>query len=80
MTGINEWVTVTTFWLRKIHAKLKIGKMGVIFVHEINFFFEIFLVGLSELHLMAVTVRWLKMIVYIFKENSWFAQSGGLKI
>ena len=58
---------------------LKLGKWTT-FVHEINFFFEISLVGLSELHLMAVTVRWLKMIVYIFKENSWFAQSGGLKI
>ena len=56
---------------------LKLEKWGSFLCTKSIFFFEISLLGLSELHLMAVTVRWLKMIVYIFKENSWFAQSGG---
>lgn len=42
-----------------------------------SIFFKICLLYLSEMYMMAVTIKWVKMIVHIFKENSQFAQRGG---
>ena len=51
MNGQNL-VKMAILCLRRMHAMLKIGKMG-----------------LSELYLMAVTIKRVKMIVYLFTKN-----------